>query len=441
MKRFFIQTLGCQMNKNDSERIVSLLLSLGLEEVADYKQADLLLVNTCSVRQSAENRVFGLMDKWLKLKEQNPDVILGITGCMAGRDKNGHLRRQFKDVDLFFSIDDLVMLPKWLKELNLEFVKNDFEDLTEYLDIEPKRKNNFQVFISIQTGCNNFCTYCVVPYARGRERNRSVKDILKEVKDAVEAGAIEITLLGQVVNDYKASDKENFSSDNPFKDKDDFSALLWELNQIEKINRIHFTAPDPQYFNDYQISALTLPKQVNFLHLPVQSGDNEVLKRMNRHYTCEKYLEIIKKIKKVKPDMALATDIIVGFCGETQKEFEGTVDLFKQCSFDISYHAVYSQRSGTVAAKVFKDDIPLEEKKSRWRILQGMMEENTLLKNQKYLGKIVEVLVEKYKNGICSGNSREGKLAHFLSSEDLVGQIVKVKITQPQTWVLRGEKI
>jgi len=437
MGKYYIVTLGCQMNKNDSERISGLLNSLGLEITDKPGQADLLLVNTCSVRQHAEDRVFGLVRNWQKLRKDKPNLIVGVTGCMPGRDKDGKLKDKIPGADLFFATQDLVMLPKWIKELNPGLIECT-DELSDYLFINPSRQDKAKAFITIQTGCNNFCTYCVVPYARGREKNRPVEEILNEIKNAVAEGCREATLLGQVVNNYKARDPESFQAGNPFKNKDDFAALLWEVNQIEGIERINWTAADPQYFNGHQIEALKLPKQINYLHLPAQSGDDEVLKKMNRKYTREFYIDLMKRIRAARPEIAIGTDLIVGFCGETEEQFQNTLDLYKQCDFDISYHAMYSSRSGTAAAKAFKDDVPQEEKKRRWRAVQDLMEETTYRKNQKYLNQIVSVLVEKCEEGICEGNSSEMKLTQFPGDESLIGRIVEVKVMRPEMWILRG---
>ncbi len=463
-RRYYILTFGCQMNKNDSERIVGFLNSLGMQAVGVPEDADFLLINTCSVRQASEDRVVGTIKNWQELRKNRPNLVVAVTGCMPGRDKDRVLRKKMKGIDLWFGIDELLMLPKWLGELG-QVAEND------YLELSPARSPAHQAFVTIQTGCNNFCAYCVVPYSRGRERNRRVVDILEEIKTAVAGGSKEILLLGQVVNHYIAPDPENFSKDNPFvalssscpvvipdRDpgssgdtnvwipvftgmtgvRDDFAALLWEINQVAGDFRIHWTAADPQYFSDAQIEALKLPKQVNYLHLPAQSGDNEILKKMNRHYTREKYLDLIKKIRTARPEIAIGTDLVLGFCGETEEQFANTVDLFKQCDFDIAYQAMYSPRSGTVAAKVFQDDVPKVEKKRRWQVVQDLMEEMVYQKNQKYLHQVVEALVDRCEQGICSGNSDEMKLAQFPGTVDLVGQLVKIKITQAKTWVIRG---
>ena len=451
--KFYILTFGCQMNKNDSERVAGLLKFIGLSKTETSDDADVLLINTCSVRQSAEDRVFGHIKNWQKFRDKKSKLVIGITGCMPGRDKDGKIREKIPGADLFFPMDELSLLPKRLRELNPDLFPGLFENVDDYLTIKPERDQNFSTFITIQTGCDNYCTYCVVPYARGKERNRSLLDIISEIKESVRSGAKEVTLLGQVVNNYIAPDPENFAKDNPYyhelkpcefkgvKFNKDFAALLWEINNVEALERLHWTAADPQYFNDYLINALTLPKQVNYLHLPVQSGNDVILKKMNRHYTAQYYIDLVKRVRKIKPEIALGTDIIVGFCGETNEQFEDTYKLFEECDFDISFHAMYSERSGTAAAKAFKDDVPKNVKKERWIKLQNLMEKITELKNRKYKGQTLSVLVHKCEEGICSGNSSEMKLVQFLGDADLLGQVVNVEITRTDTWLLRGKHI
>ncbi len=314
--KFHIITYGCQMNKNDSERAVALLERIGWKGTDEPTSADFILVNTCSIRESAENRVFGQMRNFGKLKTRKPKLLLGVTGCMPGRDRDGKLREKLPMVDFFFPIADLPQLPRWLAEHHPELANAGEQD-SDYFKIRPTYKTNEkgevkQAFISISSGCNNFCTFCVVPHSRGRERSRRVKDILDEARDLVAHGCVQITLLGQNVNTYRPDDKETFSSTNPFHDP--FAALLWELNQFDGLSRIHFTAPNPQDMSDEVIEALALPKHVNYLHLPVQAGSNRILKKMNRRHTREEYLKIIDKVHRLRPTMAVGTDIIVGFC-------------------------------------------------------------------------------------------------------------------------------
>ena len=426
------------MNKSDSERIAGLLISLGGVEVKGSDEADLVMLNTCSVRQSAENRLFGQVRNLTLLKKTKPDLIIGITGCLPGRDKDGTLRHQLADVDLFFPIIDLPKLADKLIDLGL--VKAGWQNsAVNYWEIIPRFRNNYQAMAPIQFGCDNFCTYCIVPFARGRETNRPVADILREARDLAGRGFLEIQLLGQVVNNYKASDAENFSKNNPFKSH--FAALLWEINQIDGINRIQFVSVDPQYIGDEMIEALALPKIMNYLHLAAQSGSNSILSKMNRKYTVGKFLKIIEKIRKVRPDIAIGTDIIVGFPGETESDFQKTVEMYKQADFDIVYLAQYSPRPGTAAARL-ADNVSRTEKEHRWRVLQNLMEEIVLRKNQKYTGQVVKVLVERcvdIEKNIYAGNSREYKLVEFESRTDVIGKIVKVKINKAEMWRLTGE--
>ncbi|OGH78431.1 MAG: tRNA (N6-isopentenyl adenosine(37)-C2)-methylthiotransferase MiaB [Candidatus Magasanikbacteria bacterium RIFOXYC2_FULL_40_16] len=448
--KYLILTFGCQMNKSDSERLAFVLENMGMEKTEDERDADVIILNTCSVRESAEARIYGKTFNLSKLKKIKPDLIVGVTGCMAGRDKDGEIKKRLKEVDLFFPTKDMTRLPAKLLELNpnLRPMNNTEED---YLKLRPNYQKAHQAFIVIQTGCNQFCSYCVVPYARGLKTDRPVKDILDEINNVVKKGCLEITLLGQIVNHYTAPDPENFSVGNPYK-KNDFAKLLWEINQIDGVKRLDWPAPHPLYFDEELLDALTLPKQLNYVHLPVQSGNNEILQKMNRRHTREYYIGLVKKIREKRPEIAIGTDIIVGFCGETEEQFQDTVDLYKQCQFDISYHARYSPRSGTVAEKMFEDTVSREEKRRRWQVLQDMMEEITREKNKKYLDKTLSVLVDDFTNGWCVGNSQEMKRVTFepvLSEqgepngggENLVGTIQNVKIFKTDNWMMWGHII
>ncbi|HSD12456.1 MAG TPA: MiaB/RimO family radical SAM methylthiotransferase, partial [Patescibacteria group bacterium] len=370
-------------------------------------------------------------------KEKNPKLIVGVTGCLPGRDKDGRIRAKIPAADLYFPIKDLPQLPRWMAELNPD-LGNEGDVEEDYLRVKPRYAREKQAYVSIQTGCNKFCTYCVVPFSRGLEKNRPVADILEEIRERTARGTVEITLLGQTVNSYRAPDRASFSAANPY--KDDFAALLWEVNQVPGVERIHYTAPHPLHMTDEVIDALALPKHVHYLHLPVQAGNDEVLRRMNRRYTREKYLEIIRKVRARVPGIGLGTDIIVGFCGETEAQFEDTVSMYKEADFDVSYTAMYSPRSGTAAHKAFKDDVPRLEKKRRWLKLQGLMEEIVLRKNQDYVGRTVEVLVDSWDHGVASGQSREMKLTRFNSAEDVRGSTVKVKVKKAFEWMLSGDR-
>lgn len=432
------------MNISESERIRTILNNLGLEEIKDEKDAsfaDVIILNSCSVRESAENRVFGATNKLNKERKKNKKKqLIIVTGCMAGRDKNGSIRRKFKDkIDLLIKIKDIKNLPVIIKGFfgdNLDEKKLEHSDDLSYLSIIPTTKNNYQAFIPIMSGCNNFCSYCAVPYSRGREQSRDMRDILKEVKKFKELNYQEITLLGQNVNSYNP--KEScLSKDNPYTHK--FAQLLWEVNKIG-IPRIYFTSSHPKDLSDEVIDALGLEHMGNYLHLAVQSGDDEIIKQMNRHYTSKQYLELIKKIRIRKPDIAIGTDIIVGFPGESEEAFQNTCKLYREADFDISYNAIYSDRSGTVSQKM-KNKIPFEIKRKRWNELHAIMEEIVLKKNQKYLDKTVSVLVENKEGKYWVGHSSEQKVTKFLlTNEDLIGTIVDVKINKVEEWNLYGEK-
>ncbi|MCR4256453.1 MAG: tRNA (N6-isopentenyl adenosine(37)-C2)-methylthiotransferase MiaB, partial [Candidatus Uhrbacteria bacterium] len=429
-----ITTYGCQMNKNDSERMAGLLSSLGFSETPDESEADLIIVNTCSVRQSAEDRVYGSQEKYLEYKKTKPDMIVAVTGCMPGRDKAKEFKKRLPGADLYFPTPEMVHLPRWIAELRPELVNSD-ELEVDYLKIHPLRAPSAQAYLTIQTGCNKFCTYCVVPYARGLERNRPAAEILKEARELVAHGVVEITLLGQTVNSYRATDPETFSKENSYKDH--FAALLWEMNQLPGLERLHWTAAHPISMTDEVIDALALPKQVNYLHLPVQSGSNEVLRRMNRKYTREQFLDAIRKIKARRPGIALGSDIIVGFPGETREQFNETLSLYTEVDFDISYNAQYSPRSGTLSVKLYPDDVSKEEKRDRWDELQSLMEATSLKKNQAFLDKTVSVLVDKVDHGFASGQSHEMKLVRFTSDDSsLIGKIVPVSVKTAKSWVL-----
>lgn len=454
---YHLITFGCQMNKNDSERLAGLLNGVGFCSTEAKEQADLVLINTCSVRQSAEDRVFSLVGTFKDIKRERPNMILGITGCMPGRDRDQTIRKKMPIVDLYFPTAEMGQLPRWIAELRPELVNS--PDITEdYTKITPDRQKTRQAFVSIQTGCNKFCTYCVVPFARGLEKNRPLADILDEIRDLVAHGCIEVTLLGQTVNSYRAPDPESFSKGNPYTDH--FAGLLWEINQIPEIKRLHFTAPHPLHMTDEVIDAMTLPAHLNYIHLPVQAGDDDVLRRMNRRYTARQYLDVIDRLRSKIPEIAIGTDMIVGFCGEGEEAFERTVELYERVRFDISYTARYSVRSGTAAWRAFKDDVTFEEKKRRWNVLQEVQERITREKNQTFVGQRVSVLVERHEPpkvtdemlampgdirermaaqpGYCYGNSREMKLVRFHGRESLVGQIVDVRIEKADTWLLEG---
>lgn len=438
-------TFGCQMNISDSERIKSILNNIGLIEITsekDKNKADIIILNSCSVRESAENRVFGITNKLNSERRKNKTKqLIIVTGCMAGRDKNGSIKIKFKDkVDFLLKIKDISNLPLIIKGYFGDNIKENIKEVEslEYLSIKPITKNNYQAFIPIMSGCNNFCSYCAVPYARGREQSRKMIDILNEVIYFKKNNYKEITLLGQNVNSYNPEDVF-ISTNNPYKNK--FAQLLWEINKIG-FDRVYFTSSHPKDLNDEVIDALTLKSMGNYIHLAVQSGDDEVIKNMNRHYTAKYYLDLIKKIREKKPEIAIGTDIIVGFPGESEKAFLNTYELYKKADFDISYTAIYSDRSGTVSEKM-DNKIDFKTKRNRWDKMHELMESVVFEKNKKYLNKVVSVLVEEKGKKYWVGHSSEQKIVKFPIKEDidLIGSIVNVLINKTEEWNLYGELV
>ena len=423
------------MNKSDSARLAAFLGRLGYQPTDSERQAELLVINACSVRQSAIDRVHGKARKWREWQRQNPKIKTILTGCVLPAD-----RVVFQEkFDMVVGIGEWENIIKTLKHKNIKTLAGGGLILKQdYLRVVPVQENGWSALVPIMIGCNNFCAYCAVPFVRGRERSRSAKEVISEVKKLAAQGYLEITLLGQNVNSYRPTDPKTFNQKNPYHHP--FAALLWEINQIKGLERIFFTAAHPKDMGEEVIDALALPKMVNYLHLPVQAGSSAVLKKMNRHYTAADYLKLVKKIKRKCPQIALGTDIIVGFPGETKADFLATLKLYRAADFDISYNARYSPRSGTAAASL-PDNVSREEKDRRWWVLQRLMERTVLKKNQKYQGQTVSVLVDGWQDGFCQGNSREMKRVEFVGGKKLVGKIVSVKISKGLMWILKGELI
>jgi tRNA-2-methylthio-N6-dimethylallyladenosine synthase len=383
MKKYWIQTYGCQMNKSDSERIATVLEKMGYQPTSKENEADLIVVNMCSVRQSAVDRIFGFSQKFVKLKSQNSKVKTILTGCILKEDKK-KLKREF---DIILDIKDLPNWPKFIKSEKFAVILPWQNYRENYFGLRPKYSNNFSAFIPISNGCNNFCSYCVVPFVRGPLVCRDHKEILKEIRDFINphtkrapvpkapkreacahygVGVKEIWLLGQNVNDYQSPTDASIN----------FAKLLKMVNEIPGDFKFFFTSPHPKDFSDELINTLAqCEKFGKYLNLPVQSGDNKTLKKMNRPYTVEQYKNLVKKIRKKIPEIRLSTDVIVGFPGETEKQFQNTVKLFKEIKFDNAYIAKYSPRPGTTAFQM-KDNISLSEKKRREKILINLVKQN-----------------------------------------------------------------
>ena len=408
------------MNKSDSERIAGILDNLGHKKTLSENKADLIILNTCVVRQSAEDRIYGKLKNLQLLKKKNPKLQIAVTGCMA----KIYPKKLFGKTDLIFSIEDLPKLPLLLKNTYLKKNKED------YLHIPPAYDSKFHAYIPVMTGCNNFCSYCVVPYARGKERSRPVEEIIKEITELINKDYKAITLIGQNVNSY-GQDLDK---------KINFAQLLRKINDLPGNFWLWFVTSHPKDMSDELIDTLAEAEKIgHYLHLPVQAGNNQVLRAMNRGYTREYYINLIKKIRKKIPDLVLSTDIIVGFPGETKKQFQETVNLFKKIKFDMAYIARYSPRPKTAAYKL-KDNLSPSEKKRRERILTEILKKTALENNKKLIGKRVEILVEKSNSKWGIGKTKTFKTVKFKNSKNLLGKIIKVKITQAMPWGLKGER-
>ncbi len=438
--KYFIQTYGCQMNYSDSERLVTVLKKLGYEECDHYSKADLVILNTCSVKQNADNRIYGLGEPFAELKKKNPKLKIGITGCairkctgIRGECKEEIFRRM-ETVDFVFRIKDLMQLPDILRKLHHVEGANEIKDLLHYFDINPTITNIAQVFIPIMDGCNNFCSYCIVPYARGMEESRNIREILDEVEKMAKRGAKEINLVGQNVNTFKPSDVDSKSDETPF------TQLLRKIDKVNGIDRIRFFTVHPKDMTDDVINLYgELKSMVPHLHLPVQSGSDAVLKRMNRLYTVERFKELAKKMRKRIPNISITTDIIVGFCGETEDEFMESYNLIKDEKIDLVYVSKYSERPGTSAQKEQKDDISDDIKKDRFERITEVMKDVSHEYNQQFLGKTVQVLIEKVDKGFASGKIPEFKVCRFPSdNQNLIGEYVNVKVKKAMEWCLDG---
>jgi tRNA-2-methylthio-N6-dimethylallyladenosine synthase len=440
-KYFTIETYGCQMNEHDSEKLAGMLEGLGYTWTDNKDKADLILFNTCCVRKHAEERVYGNIGMLKALKQCKPDIILGVCGCMVQQKGVAQdIKKRFPFIDLIFGTHNLQNLPKLLKEV-IEKKETVIEIQDEqgriYEDIPVTRKGGVSAWVTIMYGCNNFCSYCIVPYVRGRERSRHPDNIVKEVEELGRKGIKEITLLGQNVNSYGKDLKEKTS----------FAELLRKLDQIKDIKRIRFMTSHPKDLSEDLILAIRDCQRVcNQLHLPVQSGSNNILKKMNRNYTREGYMNLVRRIREEIPNIGLSTDIIVGFPGETAKDFSDTLDLIKEVRFDSAYLFLYSKRSGTPAAQM-EGQVDKDTKKMRLGQLMEIQNTISSEKNSLLQNKIVEVLVEglsKNNKNILTGKTDTGKTVNFTSDfnlDELYGKLVKVRITKPKTWSLNGEMI
>ncbi len=433
-KTYYVKTYGCQMNVHDSENIKAILEEMGFKENDDMEKSDLILLNTCAIRENAHNKVFGMIGRLKHLKEDRPDIITGVCGCMAQEEVVvDEILNKFKFLDFVFGTHNIDELPNILYEAmhkNKTFidVKSIEGDIVE--DIPVKRDSKYKAWVNIMYGCDKFCTYCIVPYTRGKQRSRRLKDIINEVKSLKDKGYKEVTLLGQNVNAYGKDLNADY----------DMSDLLEEVAKTN-IERVRFVTSHPWDFTDKMIEIIgKYPNIMPYIHLPLQSGSDRILKLMGRRYTKESYLKLFDKIKKTVPNASITTDIIVGFPGETLEDFKETLDVVNKCMYDSAFTFIFSPREGTPAAKM-KDDTPLSVKEERLHELNELVNKYALEANQKYLNKIVPVLLEEEsdKKGKLAGYTDTMKLVNVKAPKEMLGKIVDVKITDVKTWSMDGE--
>ena len=435
-RKFHITTFGCQMNEHDSEVMTGMLLEKGFEAAKDRKEADILIINTCSVRDNADKRFFGTLGALKKRKRENPNLIMCVCGCMMQQQHViDTLKQKYPWVDVVFGTHNIHQFPELLENVINEKKKqisvwDEGGEIVEGLPV--KRLHENKALVNIMFGCNNFCTYCIVPYTRGRERSRNPEDILKEVRGLVADGVKEIMLLGQNVNSYRGADGV------------DFADLIYMLNEVEGLERIRFMTPHPKDLSDKLIQAyVDCDKLCKNIHLPVQCGSSRVLKEMNRRYTKEQYLELVRKLREAVPHITMSTDIIVGFPGETEEDFEETLDLVRKVRYDSAFTFLYSIRKGTPAEQ-YENQVPEEVKHERFNRLVDLVNTISAEKNAQYKGTIQKVLVEgaSARNSKTLAGRTDGfKLVNFEGSKEMIGKTIDIEITEGKTFSLEGKVV
>ena len=426
---------GCQGNVSDGERMAGQLRAIGYEQTEDMEQADLILINTCCVRETAEDKVYGKIGEIKSLKRKKPELIFGIAGCMAQKEGEALIKRA-PHIDFVLGTSKVHALTQTVRRVEAERqhvvdVNLTETELPDEGEAPVLRGGRLSAWVPIMYGCNNFCTYCIVPYVRGRERSRLPEDIVREVEQAVADGYKEVTLLGQNVNSYGKDHKQA-----------DFAELLSMVDKVEGIERVRFMTSHPKDLSDKVIEVIRDGKHLcEHIHLPVQHGSNKILKAMNRVYTAEAYKDLVKRIRAAMPEVSLTTDLIVGFPGETEEDFEELLTFLKEIRYDAAYTFIYSKRSGTPAAEM-AEQVPEDVKKARLQKLMEVQNEISLEINKSLQGKTLEVMVEgpsKNDETVWMGHTRSNKIVLFPHGAEKEGDFVQVKITSPQTWVLKGE--
>lgn len=437
-EKYHIVTYGCQMNVHESEKIAGILRRMGYEESDKIENADIIVFNTCCIRENAENHAFGNIGALKKLKKQNPGLIIAVGGCMTQeKGKTEVLKKKFPFIDVMFgalnfeNLESLILRKKAQKKKVIE-IREEAGEIVE--DVLPYRTSYPNAWVNIMYGCNNFCSYCIVPYVRGRERSRKPENIINEVKLLVEEGYKEITLLGQNVNSYGSDGNTDGVT---------FAELLDRIAQIEGKFRLRFMTSHPKDFNEDVVKVMKKHEKIcRLVHLPVQSGSNDVLREMNRRYTREKYLGEIQMLRRYLPEAEVTTDIIVGFPGETEEDYLQTEALVKEVDFASAFTFVYSKRQGTRATEM-PNHVPEEIQKDRIMRLVSLVNALTRKKSEKYVGKEIEILCEDYddKKGLYLGRDEFGRMGYFKSEKNKIGEFVKIKITSANGISLYGEII
>ena len=433
-KHYCIYTYGCQMNVHDSEFLAAMMEEMGYSKVEEMDEADVVILNTCAIRENAHNKVMGMLGRVKHLKESREDLITIFCGCMAQEEGiSQELKDKYPWVDIVMGTHNIHKLPIYMRDIFKER-KQALEVFSMEGDviegIPMKRDSKYKAWVNIMYGCDKFCTYCIVPYTRGKQRSRMPEDIILEVTNLVKDGYQEVTLLGQNVNAYGKDLKINYNMAN----------LLEDVAKTG-IPRIRFVTSHPWDFSLDMINVIARYDNIMpYIHLPLQSGSNEILKKMGRRYTKEEYKKLFYQIKEAIPNCAITTDIIVGFPGETEKDFQDTIDLVEELKYDLAYTFIYSKREGTPAS-VMKDETSMEEKKRRLARLNELINQYAFFNNQKYLGKVVDVLIEgkSDKENKLMGYTDTMKLVNVVADERYIGKIIKVKITDVKTWSMEGE--
>jgi tRNA-2-methylthio-N6-dimethylallyladenosine synthase len=442
MKKYFLKTFGCQMNYSDSEKLESILSSISLKSVDYLDDSDLVIYNTCSIKQHAEDRVFGYIHNAKKKGK-----VVGLTGCMVKntstqldeKENKDILLKKFEKIDFVFRIEDMKNIPELLYKFDssIKRINHDFNEL-DYLNIKPKLKESFRAYVPIMTGCDKFCTYCIVPFTRGKERSRKFSDIIDECNNHIKNGVKEIILVGQNVNAYFLDDKKR----KTLQRKTDFAFLLESVANLDGLKRLNFTSPHPRHMEDDLIEVIKNNENIlRNIHIPIQSGSTQILQKMGREHNINRFKDFTKKLRNEIPDITITTDIIVGFCNETIDDFNKTIELFDSEQFLMAYISKYSPRKGTVAGDSMEDNISLEEKKRRFNVLTEKLKESASNENKKALNTSQTLLIDEINDKFFTGKTHNGRTLRFLIDKKnnlSLGDIVNVKVTSADTWSLEG---